>query len=165
MICPYCNNTTCVKNGHAPSSKPRWKCKSCKRTFDENTRKKYPPTKIPFPFIAVVLHNTKNQSFKRTLQFGNFLLQFFKLYRLTLYSNYKIPYSTLYYWKKKYGPIYNQLITLDEINDYYKSILQKGIRSELIRKPYYDRPFIKEYKIKRKKEYFHMDTLRFFHEF
>ena len=43
MRCKYCNSEKVVKKGFNPNKKQRYLCKSCDRTFVENTERNYYP--------------------------------------------------------------------------------------------------------------------------
>lgn len=40
MICPHCKKEECVKNGHIYNGKQRFLCRSCKRQFVEEPKKR-----------------------------------------------------------------------------------------------------------------------------
>ena len=40
MICPHCKKEACVKNGHIYNEKQRFLCRSCKRQFVEEPKKR-----------------------------------------------------------------------------------------------------------------------------
>lgn len=113
MKCPNCKSVSIVKNGCAPSGKMRWKCSKCKKTFDKDTGKNYPPTTIPFPFIAYVLSVSKGNSLEKTKRQVNIWLQQFPIC-----SKKTISKSAVYKWKNNYGKTYTKLISKAEIKRY-----------------------------------------------
>ena len=45
MICPKCQSSNIVKNGHIHSGKPKFSCKDCGRQFVENPENTIPRSK------------------------------------------------------------------------------------------------------------------------
>lgn len=129
MKCPNCKSVFTVKNGHAPSSKKRWKCNKCKITFDEDTGKKYPPTTVPFQFIAFVLNICEKVTLEETKNYANFWLNFFELRKVPICSKKNISKSAVYQWRKKYGEMYTKLVSKEEVEKYFSKLIKKATRS------------------------------------
>jgi len=135
MNCPYCKNSNIVKNGHSPSSKQRWKCNKCNKSFDNNTIRKFPPTTIPFQFIALILYISETWSYNKTYNYINDLLKILKIWNITIYPKGKIAYSTIHKWKKQYKRTYKDLISFEEAKNFYFKLIRNGKKPILNSKP------------------------------
>ena len=111
MNCPYCQSSSFVKNRKNPSQKPRWKCKNCKRTFSIDSGKGYPPTSVPFQFIAFMLYRYNGKGFARHVN----------LYMVKMLGMKPVDRTTVYSWVRKYGDIYMDLVSPDEANEWFLS--------------------------------------------
>jgi hypothetical protein len=108
MNCPNCKSFKIVKNGYTKLKRQRWKCNKCKKTFIENTYKKYPPTKYPFYFIAYILYTSEVYKPKS-------LTKYIKNWLKILKTDFKdVNRKTVHYWIKKYKPIYKEIIKFNE---------------------------------------------------
>ena len=125
MICPYCKKRCIAKNGHAPSLKPRWKC-SCNKSFDENTGKGYPPTSIPFQFIAFVLYMSNESTLEETKNYVNRWLKTFEILKVPICSKKTISLSAVYKWRKNYGETYTKLVSIEEARKYFSELIKKA---------------------------------------
>ena len=126
MKCPNCKSVDTIENGHAPSSKKRWQCNKCKKTFDRDTGKKYPPTTVPFQFIAFVLYMCKKATLEKTKDYANFLLKFFEVQKTPICSKSDISISAVYNWRTKYGKTYAKLVSIEEAREYFSKLIKKA---------------------------------------
>ena len=125
MKCANCNSYKNVKNGHAPSGKKRYKCKRCKKTFSEVSKKNYPATSVPFEFIALILHRTKNNSLGEIKTIVNSWLSLFKRKQLPICLKEEVSRSCIYKWRKQYGNIYAKLVPHKTATEYIHYHLDK----------------------------------------
>lgn len=128
MECPYCESKDIIKNGHAPSGKMRWKCNKCKKTFSKDSGKQYPPTSIPFKFIALILHKRKRKkdSLDKTTEYANIWLNAFKSRQVPICKKEQVSRSTVYKWIRQYGKIYAKLIPEQEAIAYLQHLLRQS---------------------------------------
>ena len=108
MYCPYCKSRRIVKNGYTNLKKQRWKCNKCKKTFIENTFKKYPSTKYPFYFIAYLLYSLEVMKPKSLTKYITNWLKILKM------DFNQVSRQTVHYWNKKYRPILHDIIKFNE---------------------------------------------------
>ena len=160
MLCPYCKSTQIVKNGRAPSKKQRWKCKSCEKSFDEYSNRKFPPTSIPFPFIAFILYTSEDKSVIKTYKDVKYIMQLLKLFHVQIMSKEDVSYVSVYKWKHEYQSFYKELISFNEAKKYYFDLFRNANKPDIVMKndeepPYY---FLPERPIK----YTHMMALKEF---
>ena len=106
MKCFYCKNDDVVKRGITSVGTQRYKCNSCKRTFTEKNQK----TKIPFEFIALMLHiKAWLERNGCRLRMKEFILYTEQYISATDLNKKEIPRRTLYYWINTYGESYKKI--------------------------------------------------------
>ena len=112
LSCPHCKRRKLTKNG-CFRNKQRWTCNKCQKTFTSESSRGFPPTSVPFEFIAWVLYQ-KEANTKNLTKITNSYLSFFK------FKKEKVSRSTIYRWSKKYGIIYKKILTPHDITLFFK---------------------------------------------
>jgi len=123
LSCPECKSNAITKNGTF-RNKQRYICKKCKKTFTEDKTRGFPPTSVPFEFIALVLYRSEGGANAMKLKMINYFLDKFD------FKKKKITRITLYDWKKKYGKIYEDLVTLREANRFFQDHIYKAFPTD-----------------------------------
>lgn len=115
--CTNCQSEEKWKYGHF-RGKQRYICKKCRRTFTAGSSRDFPPTNIPFEFIAFMLYMIDRHSFKRNVtNITNFYLNIITFEKPEEIK--KISRSTIYLWRKNYGNTYTKLISEKETKDFF----------------------------------------------
>lgn len=112
ISCPHCNRRKLTKNGHF-RNKQRWFCNKCQKTFTTEASRNFPPTSVPFEFIAWVLYQ-KEANTKNLTKITNSYLSFFN------FKKEKVSRSTIYRWSRKYSNNYKKLLTPRDITLFFK---------------------------------------------
>ena len=113
ISCPCCGGEKITKNGHF-RGKQRYVCKECQKSFSEESTKQFPPTTIPFEFIAYTLYKRERDGNNR-----GFCKLINKILELTILEKKKVSRSTVYSWIGKYGNSYKSLISENEASDFF----------------------------------------------
>ena len=121
--CPHCKSQKIVLNGHYHKKNPQFFCKNCYKYFYENSAKGYPPTKIPFPFIAYLLYFRRRvpefSNMRKFRKFVNHWLQYLKI------SEEEISRHTINHWIKNYESFLDKVINFSEARDFCKQRLSE----------------------------------------
>ena len=100
LVCPHCNSSNIVRNGHPHGKKLEFFCKSCNRYFTEDSIKGYPPSNIPFPVIAYFLYLYKKvpdfSNMRKFRKFVNYWLSYLKI------SDKEVSRQTIHHWLNNY---------------------------------------------------------------
>ena len=66
--CPHCESGDLVKNGHSENGTQRWRCNSCKKSFQLTYQKKAYEAGIKEKIIELTLNSSGVRDISRTLQ-------------------------------------------------------------------------------------------------
>jgi hypothetical protein len=123
LICPHCKSLKIVKNGHPNNEKLQFYCRSCNKYFSEDTLNGYPPTNIPFPFIAYFLYfHRKVPEFSNMRKFRKFVTYWLKYLKI---KDKEVSRHIINYWLKNYEKYLDRVITFEESRGFVRVRISK----------------------------------------
>ena len=122
-FCPNCHSNKIKRNGHPHGGKPEFYCKSCKRYFNKDTLKGYPPSNISFPIIAYFLYfRRKVPEFSNMRKFRKFVNYWLKYLKVT---DEEVSRQTIHHWIKNYEKYLDKVISFPKARDFVKKQISK----------------------------------------
>jgi hypothetical protein len=126
LLCPRCSSQDIVQNGHHHQRKAQFHCKTCHKYFYEDPAKGYPPTNIPFPVVAYLLHFRKKiPAFSNMRKFRRFVSQWLECLRI---KKGEVSRQIIHHWIKQYEPYLENIINFQEAQDYVHNLLSENLK-------------------------------------